>query len=134
VGTQQRPANSIEIYVDKFVDDRLDREVIGHVRNGYGMKTAKVVTTTNISDWVTEAMKAELRNSGYTVSDNPSADNKVKGEVIKVYCDSFMTYDGEVGIEVALERKGEKIFSQKYLGKDESINMACRGVCCRMPL
>ena len=126
IGTISKPQNNINIFVDTFIDDRLDKEVIGHVRNGYGMKTAKVVTVTSISDWVSEAMKAELQNSGYTVTTDPNTNNIVEGEVIKVYCDSYMTYDGEVGIEVTLKKNGEEIFSRKYLGKDESINMACR--------
>ena len=124
VGTEQKPTRNVNIYVERFLDERLEKDVIGHDRNGWGMKTAKVITTTNISDWITEAIQAELENSGYTITNDPKTEHAVKGEVIKVYCDSYMTYDGETGIEVTLEKNGENLFTRKYLGKDSSINMA----------
>lgn len=124
VGSQQKPARNINLYVEQFSDERLDRNVIGHVRNGWGMKTAEVVTVTNIADWVTEAMRAELKNSGYTLTDDVNTEHAIQGEVIKVYCDSFMSYDGEVGVEVTLRKGAQDLFRKKYLGKDSSINMA----------
>jgi len=123
---ESQPNKNINIYVEQFKDDRLDQDVIGHVRNGWGMKTAKVVTTTNISSWVTEALKAELSNVGYNVVETPNMSNVIGGEVIKVYCDSYMSYDGEVGIEVDLSVNGKEIYSRKYLGKNSSMNFAAR--------
>jgi len=124
--TEPQSEKNIDIHVAQFEDERLETEVIGHVRNGYGMKTAKVITTSNIPDWVTEAMKAELQNIGYTITDDPNTLNVVGGEVIKVYCDSYIAYDGEVGIEVTLKKGKEEVFSRKYLGKDSSMNFAAR--------
>jgi hypothetical protein len=124
VGTEKKPANDVSIYIESFLDERLERDVIGHVRNGWGMKTAEVVTTTSVPDWIATAMQAELENSGYTVTDDPKTDHTIRGEVIKVYCDSYMSYDGVVGIGVTLQRGGENLFTRKYLGNDSSINMA----------
>lgn len=124
--TEPQPKKNINVHVARLDDERLETEVIGHVRNAYGMKTAKVITATNIPDWVTAAIKAELQNIGYTITDKANTGNIVEGEVIKVYCDSYIAYDGEVGLEITLKKGQEEVFSRKYLGKDSSINIAAR--------
>src|SRR3989338_11527528 len=98
-GTVSKPQNNIMIYVKSFVDDRLDKEVCGRVRNGWGLECAKIVSNTDISEWVTNAMKAELNNLGYTVT-NYDTKNRVEGSVIEVNVTSMMMYEGKVLLEI----------------------------------
>lgn len=124
VFTTPEPAKNISIYVSEFKDERIDKNIIGHVRNGWGLKTAKVITETNISDWITEALKAELENIGYTITDNPNASISVSGEVIEIYVSSFMMYEGKASIEISLMKNGKEVFTRKYSGTDSSLNWA----------
>ncbi len=114
---------NIAVYVENFKDERTEKNVIGHVRNGWGIKTADVVTDTNISEWITNALKSELGNSGYVVAKDRT-DIQAGGEVLTVYCDSFMLYEGKVQIEMVLKRKDEILLNKKYLGKASNMNWA----------
>jgi len=124
LGTTTRPSKNINVYVAPFNDERTEKDVIGHVRNAYGMKTAKIITVTNISSWITNALKAELENVGYTVVEDQNNDIAISGEVIKVYVTSMMMYEGEVSAEITVVIDGKEVFTNKYSGSDESINIA----------
>lgn len=115
---------NIEIYVPKFKDERIDKDVVGHVRNGWGMKTARVITETNVSEWVTDVLKQELKNAGYTISGSDTVPTQIKGEVIEIYCESFMMYEGKAVLEVTVLKNNELLFQDKYRGTDESLNWA----------
>ena len=114
---------NISVYVEPFKDERTERNVIGHVRNGWGMKTADVVTDTDISQWVTDALKTELGNGGYVVVKDRT-DLVAGGEVITVYCDSFMQYEGTVTLGAILKKNGETLIDKKYTGKATNLNWA----------
>lgn len=43
-------------------EEATDKEIIGHVRNTFGMKTANVVTDINIEEWVFNAIALEFKN------------------------------------------------------------------------
>lgn len=45
---------------------------IGDIRNSYGMRTADVVTTTDIGEWIASAYAQELTHAGYSVHTVPS--------------------------------------------------------------
>lgn len=51
----------------KFSDMRGDREKVGHVRNGFGMKTAKVVADNDVTQWVNQAILQQLKQVGFKV-------------------------------------------------------------------
>lgn len=124
IGTEPQSSKGITVYVSPFVDDWVDKNVIDHVRNGWGLKTAKVVTETNISNWVTDALKSELKNIGYSIANDSTTPIKISGEIVEVYVTSFMLYEGRVVVEVSLLIDNEKIFTEKYSGNDESLNWA----------
>lgn len=122
VTANANPKN-ITLFVEKFKDERTEKNVIGHVRNGWGMKTAEVVTDTNIADWVTEALKSELGNGGYIVAKDRT-ELTTGGEVLRVYCDSYMQYEGEVTISVILKKGETVLLNKKYTGSAKNFNWA----------
>jgi len=63
---------SVQIVLKPFTDQRSNKKVVGTVRNALGMRTADVIPTNSVTDWVTQALGTELRNNGYTfVSEFP---------------------------------------------------------------
>ena len=121
--TPVKAQKNIAIKVTIFKDERPDKNIVGNVRNGWGLKTADVITETSVSEWVTNALKSELKNDGYTVVDT-SAENEIGGEVIKVYCDSYMCYEGEVMMKVSLKKSTNVLFEKTYSGKASDLNWA----------
>jgi hypothetical protein len=122
-GSVAKPQNNVAIYVKPFIDDRVDKENVGRVRNGWGLECAKIVTETNISEWVTSAMRTELNNLGYTVT-NYDTKNRVEGSVVEVNVTSMMMYEGKVIVEVDLLQDNKEIFSRKYQGVEQTMNWA----------
>lgn len=122
--TPVKAPNNIQIKVAAFDDNRPDKNIIGNVRNGLGMKTADVVTDTNISSWTADALKTELKNAGYSIVEGDSQ-SEISGEVIKVYCDSYLNYEGEVIIKVTLKKDNNVLFTETYSGKASDLNWAC---------
>jgi len=118
--TPVKAPNNISINVVQFNDSRPDKNIIGNVRNGWGMKTADVITDTNIADWITNALKAELKNAGYNVVQE-NASNSVSGDVLKVYCDTYLNYEGEVMIKIVLKKDNAVILDKTYSGKSTDL-------------
>lgn len=121
--TPIRTPNNIAIKVVVFEDSRVNKKTIGEVKNAYGMKTADVITDTNIAEWITNALKSELRNAGYTVIE--AAENKIQGEILKVYCKALLSYEGEVMIKVSLRKGNKKLLDKMYSGEASKLNLAC---------
>lgn len=114
----------IAIKVMSFEDKRPNKEEIGYIRNAYGMRCAKVISTNDVSNWITSALKAELQNAGYSLSDN--AQNSVSGDVIEVFCDTSFAYEGKVMVRVILKKANEVILDKNYSAKEEEMNWAAR--------
>lgn len=103
-----------------FNDKRQDKRLIGTVRNGLFMRTADVVARNSVPDWVSEAVKNELNNAGYTVitkSDRSKYIATLSGDIINVFCDMFFTYEGQVSLHVKLNKDGKDILNKSYVGK-----------------
>ncbi|MFH1798512.1 MAG: hypothetical protein ABH844_04120 [Candidatus Omnitrophota bacterium] len=113
----------VRIRVEKISDVRPDKDVIGNVRNGFGMKTADVVTTTDIADWVTNALKLELNNAGYKVTVKES-DNEISGEIVRVFCTANFNYEGEVIVSIILKVGSKVVINKTYSGKATALNWA----------
>ena len=122
VTANSQPKN-ITVYVENFKDERTEKNLIGNVRNGWGLKTADVVTDTDIAEWVTDALKTELGNGGYVVAKDRT-ELIAGGEVLTVYCDSYMQYEGNVTLGMVLKRNGETLIDKKYTGKATNLNIA----------
>jgi len=98
------------------------KPVVGHVKNGYGMKTAKVVADKEVSIWVRDIIVEELKRSGASViTDEAVLDNKatkITIDVLVFYAQAYMRYGGEVTVAVTLTKDNKKIVSEKtYTGK-----------------
>jgi uncharacterized lipoprotein YajG len=107
------------------VTDKRDpalKPVVGHVKNGYGMKTAKVVADKEVSIWVRDIILEELKRSGASViTDEVGSDNKatkIAIDVLIFYAQAYMRYGGEVTVALTLTKDNKKIVSEKtHTGK-----------------
>ena len=92
--TKPAPQN-VQIALVPFSDERTDKKVVGTMRNGFGMRTADVIAMNSVPDWVTQAIRTELENSGYSVTTVASGDSAagasavVSGEILNVFCDMY---------------------------------------------
>ena len=118
-----KPAGSSgRVALQSFVDDRADKRLVGHVRNGFGMKTADVVSDQqDLSALVTGAVRAELQKAGYEVV---GAEGKTEegvpvlaGSLTRLYCDAYMNYEGEATLILRVQRDGEEVYRKTYEGK-----------------
>lgn len=106
------------ICFDSLVDKRPDSS-IGHVQNGYGMRTAEVVAANNVPSWINKEIRNKLVAAGYEVRNNCPKDTSsliIEGEILKVYTTAYMTYLGEVTINASILRKQNKLLEKKYSG------------------
>ena len=117
------PAKNIQIVLVPFADQRSNKEVVGTVRNSFGMKTADVVPTNSVPDWVFQAIRTELQNNGYTVisgtsGNNPASPNVVvSGEILNVFCDMYFSYTGQVSLIARVSRDGKELLNKHYAGE-----------------
>ncbi len=109
-----------QIALAAFSDARTDKKLVGAVRNGFGMRTAEVVSADSVPTWVTGALKTELTASGYQVTDKvdeSGAGTSLGGDVTLVWCDAYFTYSGEVALSIRLRRDGRDVLSRSYTGQ-----------------
>lgn len=111
------------IILAKFSDERTDKRVVGTMRNAYGMRTADVIPTNDVAEWVTQAVGTELQASGYRVASGSASDPVdsgsilVSGDILNVFCDMYMSFTGQVSlIAKARNEKGE-LFTKHYTGE-----------------
>lgn len=118
----------IEILLVAFNDERDNKRLVGTVRNGFGMRTADVIAKNNVQTWVFEAAKKELHDAGYVVitkRDASQSQATLSGDITRVFCDAYLTYEGEVSLHVKLMEKGKDILDRTYAGKGSAgINLA----------
>lgn len=113
------------IVVVPFQDKRQEGKLIGEVLNGYGTHTADVNAGNNVTQWVTEGIRWEMKKAGYNVKVMPEASNPkegllLQGEVARVFCTAYLTYEGQASLAVRLELNGEEVFNKRYLGRAKS--------------
>ena len=125
------PASRGVIYLAGFEDLRPDKDVVGHVQNGFGMKTADVIAQREIPEWVQAALTYELEAAGYSVDDAeaaPSDATTLSGDVIRVYCSAYFAFDGEVTLRVEANKAGETLLDRSYSGTGSAgANFAATG-------
>lgn len=126
VTTQSVPnvaARNTKVVLAGFRDERSDKSVVGTVRNGFGMRTADVVPTNNVADWVTGAVATELRASGYTVAEGAGGETNdpdavfVSGDVLNVFCDMYMSYTGQVSLLTKVSIGKRELLAKHYSGE-----------------
>ena len=112
---------NVRIVLKPFADARSDKRVVGTVRNAFGMRTADVVPANDVSGWVTQAVATELEKNGYTVvdpADQPgSPGTVVSGEILNVFCDMYLTYNGQVSLVVKVNEDGKELLTRHYAGE-----------------
>jgi len=107
--------NNIVIAVSEFKDERTwSKEKIGDVKNGYGMRMGDIIPQNSVTAWVTDALKKELDNAGYIISNEVTTSNSIEGVVLEVYTDSYMNYGGRVKVKVTLRKGEEVLFNNEY--------------------
>jgi uncharacterized lipoprotein YajG len=102
--------------------DPVLKPVVGHVKNGYGMKTAKVVADKEVSIWVRDIIVEELNRSGASViTDEALSDNKaakITVDVLVFYAQAYLRYGGEVTVAATVTKHNKRIVNEKtYTGK-----------------
>lgn len=112
---------NVQLVLKPFVDARSDKRVVGTVRNALGMRTADVIPTNDVSDWVTQAVATELEKNGYTVinqADQQGNTGKVvSGEILNVFCDMYFSYTGQVSLVVKVNEDGKELLNRHYAGE-----------------
>lgn len=122
------------IVLKKFNDERTDKSVVGTVRNGFGMRTADVVASKDVSDWVTSAVGTELRANGYRVVSAAAEDSRggsvveVSGSVLNAFCDMYMSYTGQVSLLAKVKGRDGELIAKHYSGEGSAgLVMAATG-------
>uniref|UniRef100_A0A7C4EK99 Lipoprotein n=1 Tax=Thermodesulfovibrio aggregans TaxID=86166 RepID=A0A7C4EK99_9BACT len=106
--------------------------IIGTVKNTYGMKTADVVTSNDIEDWIVKALMQELSFAGYTVTPVIELPEDVpKGidlTILKVFVDQDVGFwtvgaisDVQFTVEIWKNGVKVKIFNVIAKGDERSI-------------
>ena len=123
---QETQSDRGRVVVLNVTDDRSEKSRIGNVRNTFGMDTADVVTSDDVRGWVENALKSELERAGYTVMQEGTSQTDdavgLQTSVMKVYCDVYMTYDGEVSLMLNL-RGGNRSPASKLIEGEGSVGM-----------
>jgi hypothetical protein len=90
------------------------------------MRTADVIPTNNVADWVTQAVRKELQDNGYSVTSEALDDNSespsavLSGEVLNVFCDMYFNYTGQVSIIVRVNKDETELINRHYAGEDST--------------
>lgn len=138
IGSGQ-PAKKGTVFVPLPKDLRVEKQSVGCVRNGWGMRTAEVVSNGDVLVWVQECVAQGLSNCGYTVvkegrkekSSYPasSCDFVVSLTVDKVFCEGYMKYQAEILVAAEVIADGKVVDRRNYKGAASSMNWAatCSG-------
>lgn len=109
--------NNITLKIVTFSDKRTIKDTIGYSRNAYGMRCAKFIPQNSVTEWVTNALKSELTNAGYSITSQETTPNVIEGEVFDIFCDVSFAYEGSVGIKVVLTQSGKVVLDKQYSSK-----------------
>lgn len=109
------------IAIALFSDERDDKRAVGHIRNTFGIKTARVESPTDLPEWVKRALHIELKNAGFTViKDNSPKHLRVTGSILEVYDDAYLRHDAKVALMVQVRDNKDDLFTRKYVGEGSS--------------
>lgn len=119
------PLSGVEatrVEIGPFVDKRPETTKIGYKRNGFGQKTADIVTTKPVPDIIREALAAEFRKNGHEVA-AAERDLVLSGEVTEFWFDYQMNFwtveffgTSAIVLNVADGRTGATLLTRTYQG------------------
>jgi len=108
-----------QIILTPFLDHRADKTNVGTVDKAFGLSSTQIVPANDVKQWVMEAVKTELQNSGYTVTEGstpkdtlPGASAAVTGVIVDVSCNS--SDSGKVELIGKIRRAGTEVLNKKY--------------------
>ena len=116
-----------------FDDLRADKSTVGEVRNGWGMKTADANTSSDVPEWVRNAITFEFKQAGFEVLSEMSADAEnqivLDGQIVNAFCTALFSYEAKVSFIAKLIRDGETLLDTGYNGEG-SIGNGVTGLNC----
>nr|WP_261985300.1 YajG family lipoprotein [Pseudomonas mendocina] len=112
-------------------DSRADKQRVSSKKNGYGMETAPILSRQDIPTIVSSAIRDELTNRGFRVSQN-SPSILLRAEVRRFYNDhklGFFSGDAVADFEFSVDvvtPDGREIYSRGIVaqGKEENTQLA----------
>jgi hypothetical protein len=122
ISSNDKTHHNHEICFNGLSDVRKD-STIGHVQNGYGVKTADVVSLNSVPNWVNTEIRTQLENCGYIVNENCASNGNnflISGKIVKVYTTAYWTYLGEVTIKTSITRDSSEILNKTYTGYNKA--------------
>ncbi len=115
-----------KVAVVKFVDRR-DKQEIGEVRNGYGMKTAKVYAEgQDVGAWVANALSDELTQAGFAVQKfndaaPPEVSIAITGFVPEAYIRMFLQERCTIRANITVQKAGVVLLNKEYQGECKKV-------------
>ena len=111
-----------QLTIGEFKDVRPERDKIGYKRNGYGMKTADILTQKPVPEIIREAVTAEFSKNGHlTAAKTP--DIMLGGEISTFWFDiqiNFWSVEfmGTVAVDLNVinAQTGASLLARKYQG------------------
>jgi hypothetical protein len=120
--TKVEAKSSENIAIVRFKDLRTNPDV-GEVRNGYGMKTARVIAEgQDVGAWVANALADELSTAGFQVTKfndfaPPDITIAITGTVTEAYTKMYFNSTATVRVKVNVTKAGVSVLSKEYSGK-----------------
>lgn len=115
----------VRIKLNTFGDSRTTKNV-GEMRNGFNYPTGRITTDTDISEWVSNALRKGLTNSGFEVVDNNNTDYTLDGKILTTYCVGSTRYSASIKMQGALT-KGDSTVIVDGFGSASSFNVMNTG-------
>lgn len=107
----------VRIKLNTFKDTRITKDV-----GAIGYSSAKILSDTNISQWVSSALRQGLISSGFEVVDDNNPDFTIDGSIVTVYCIGAINYEAQVELLGAMN-KGDSTFVIDGKGYSSSIKV-----------
>jgi hypothetical protein len=110
------------IAIVKFKDLRKNPDV-GEVRNGYGMKTARVIAEgQDVGAWVANALADELTAAGCKITKYndiapPDSQISITGNVLEAYTKMYMSSTCTIRATINVSKANVPVLSKEYYGK-----------------
>lgn len=113
---------SRQITIDPIVDKRPERDRIGYKKNGFGQRTADILSKKPVPDIVREALALEFAKNGHAVGDSRH-DVIVSGEVTSFWFDTQINFwnvdfigTAAVKLTVSDANTGTELLTRTYQG------------------
>ncbi len=96
-------------------DERQHQDAIGDVRNGWGMRIARIRTDDDPREWIERALTYELEHAGHELSTTkvPDAD-RVSVALERAFCPDDTDYRAEVRLLILVERGDRHLLRRTY--------------------